>query len=290
MGHEASGTVHATGFSVTTREPGDNVAIEPGLPCTRCASCKSGRYNLCPEMAFAASPGPGPATHGTLCKYYRLSEAFVYKLPEGRGLEEGVLVEPLAVAVHGVRLANIKPGHRIVVFGAGPVGILVAAVARQFGAKEVISVDLNAARLDFVKDFAATGIFTPDTNADAEINAKQIIKQFNLNRGSDIVIEASGAEVCVQMGIHVIAPGGTYVQTGCGKPDITIPLTELGQKEVILKGSFRYGTGDYELAVGLLEKIDVKKLITRTVEFRQAPEAWEAVGRGEGIKTLIRGV
>lgn len=292
MGHEASGTVHSIGSAVTTLSPNDKVCIEPGIPCSRCKSCKSGRYNLCPDMAFAASPGPGPATHGCLCVYYKLTERFVYKLPASVGLDEGVLVEPLAVAVHSITLAEIRPGHKVVVFGAGPVGILCAAVARQFGAVEVISVDMNAARLEFVEGFAATGGFTPDTTVDGATNAAAIIDRFQLDRGADVVIEASGAEPCVQMGIHVLAPGGTYVQTGCGKPNVTVPLTELGQKEAVVKGCFRYGAGDYELAIGFLRdgKIDVKKLISRTVAFKEAADAWESVGRGQGIKTLICGV
>lgn len=207
-------------------------------------------------------------------------------------LEEGVLAEPLAVAVHGNRLADVRPGHRVVVFGAGPVGILCAAVAREFGAAKVISVDTNAARLDFVKAFAATDVYTPDTAVDAETNASRIVEQFHLDRGSDVVIEASGAESCVQTGIHVLAPGGTYVQTGCGKPNIVVPLTKLGEKEIIVKGSFRYGSGDFELAVGFLKdcKIDVKKLISKTVAFKEAHDAWESVGKGVGIKTLVRGL
>jgi D-xylulose reductase len=227
-----------------------------------------------------------------LCVYYKLTERFVYKLPESVELEEGVLVEPLAVAVHSIRLADVKPGQRVVVFGAGPVGILCAAVARQFGAVEVISVDMNAARLEFVNSFAATGIFTPDTTVDGATNAAAIVEKYQLDRGADVVIEASGAEPCVQMGIYVLAPGGTYVQTGCGKPNVMVPMTKLGEKEAIVKGCFRYGVGDFEMAIGFLRdgKIDVKKLISRTVDFKEAPDAWESVGRGEGIKTLIRGV
>ena len=213
-------------------------------------------------------------------------------MPENVSLEEGVLVEPLAVAVHSIRLAEVKPGHRVVVFGAGPVGILCAAAARQFGAVEVVSVDMNAARLEFVKSFAATDTFTPDTTADGATNAAAIVERFRFDRGADVVIEASGAEPCVQMGIHVLAPGGTYVQTGCGKPNVTVPLTKLGEKEAVVKGCFRYGAGDFELAIGFLRdgKIDVKKLISRRVAFEEAPDAWESVGRGEGIKTLIHGV
>jgi D-xylulose reductase len=155
-----------------------------------------------------------------------------------------------------------------------------------------VSVDMNAARLNFVKDFAATGVFAPNTTADGATNAAAIVERFQLDRGADVVIEASGAEACVQIGIHVLAPGGTYVQTGCGKPNVMVPMTKLGEKEAVVKGCFRYGAGDFELAIGFLRdgQIDVKKLISKTVDFEEAPDAWESVGRGEGIKTLIRGV
>ncbi|PYH88134.1 GroES-like protein, partial [Aspergillus ellipticus CBS 707.79] len=119
LGHESSGTIHATGPAVHTLSPGDPVALEPGIPCRRCPSCKAGTYNLCPRMRFAADP---PHTHGTLTRYYKLPEDFCYRLPDGVGLREGVLMEPLGVAVHAVRLAGVRPGMRVVVFGAGAVG------------------------------------------------------------------------------------------------------------------------------------------------------------------------
>ncbi|THY26293.1 sorbitol dehydrogenase [Aureobasidium pullulans] len=286
MGHEASGTIHSLGSSVTTLKIGDKVCIEPGLPCTRCKSCNlaatisAQTWLLRHHLVLALLPMAVYASTIGLLKVFHVS------------LEEGVLVEPLAVAVHGNRLAGVKPGHRVVVFGAGPVGILSAAVARQFGAVEVISVDMNAARLEFVKKFASTGVFTPDANVDTDTNAAEIVERFKLDRGADVVIEASGAEACIQMGIYVLAPGGTYVQTGCGKPEVMVPMTKLGEKEVVVKGAFRYGAGDFELAVGFLSdgQIDVKKLISKTVDFEEAPDAWESVGEGEGIKTIIRGV
>jgi len=126
MGHEASGVVHSVGKMVHSLKPGDRVAIEPGFPCRRCKRCKEGRYNLCPEMKFAASP---PDSHGALAKFYRLPEDFCYKIPPCLGLDEAVLVEPLAVAVHIVRLADIRPGNSVVIFGAGTIGLFAAAVA-----------------------------------------------------------------------------------------------------------------------------------------------------------------
>lgn len=114
MGHEASGTISSIGSGVTQVRVGDRVAIEPGTPCRFCSACKNGTYNLCRQMRFAAAPGP-PDTQGTLSKYFRIAEDFVYKLDEGIGLEEAVLVEPTAVAVHAVKLADVRPGETVVV-------------------------------------------------------------------------------------------------------------------------------------------------------------------------------
>ena len=120
LGHESAGIVTAVGEKVTTLKVGDRVCMEPGIPCRVCARCKEGRYNLCPEMRFAATP----PIDGTLAKYYRLPEDFCYKLDESMSLEEGALIEPLSGALHAVRQANVKPGNSIVIFGAGPMGLL----------------------------------------------------------------------------------------------------------------------------------------------------------------------
>ena len=121
MGHEASGIVHSVGPAVTKVVPGDRVAIEPGFSCRRCKQCKAGRYNICPEMSFAADP---PDNHGTLARLFRTPEDFVYQIPESLSLEESVLLEPLSVAVHGARLAGITPGHTVLVQGSGTIGLL----------------------------------------------------------------------------------------------------------------------------------------------------------------------
>lgn len=129
MGHEASGTIHSIGSSVSSLQNGDRVAIEPGIPCRRCGPCKAGTYNLCRTMRFAAAPGP-PDTQGCLTKFYEIAEDFCYKIPTSMGLDEAVLVEPLAVAVHAVKLADVKPGETVVIMGSGTIGLMVANVAK----------------------------------------------------------------------------------------------------------------------------------------------------------------
>ncbi|KNG90643.1 alcohol dehydrogenase [Aspergillus nomiae NRRL 13137] len=207
MGHEASGTIHAVGSGVTTLAPGDRVAIEPGYPCRRCPRCKSGRYNLCPEMKFAADP---PFTHGTLTRYFKLPADFCYKIPDHISLADAVLMEPLAVAIHAVRLADVKPGNRVVVFGAGTVGLFCAAVAREFGAAVVVSVDVLEKRLCFAKEFIGTVGRTamPDLSITPEENAQRLIRTHGLGEGADVVIDASGAEASVQTGVFSLRMGG----------------------------------------------------------------------------------
>lgn len=290
MGHEASGTIHTIGSSVTSVKPGDRVAMEPGFPCRRCSRCKEGRYNLCKDMTFAASP---PYAHGTLCKYFKLPEDYCFKLPEHVSLEEGVLLEPTSVAVHMAKLVNVRMGENVVVFGAGTVGLLCGAVAKAFGAAKVVLVDILPRKLEFAEQFIkGCSTFIPDSSASSRENAAKIISTNSLADGADVVMEASGAEPSIQTGIHVLRTGGSYVQGGLGKPEVNFPIVTMSEKELSLKGCFRYSSGDFQTALALIAegKIAVKELITKTVPFEQATEAWETTRRGEGIKTLIRGV
>jgi D-xylulose reductase len=286
LGHESAGTVVEVGSQVSTLKKGDRIALEPGYPCRRCGSCLSGKYNLCPDMVFAATP----PYHGTLTGFWTAPFDFCYKLPDNVSLQEGALIEPLAVAVHIVRQAVVKPGESVVVMGAGPVGLLVAAVARAYGASKVVSVDIIQSKLDFALNFGSTHAYLSQ-RVSPEENAKAILDLAGLPKGADVVIDASGAEPSIQTSLHVVRMGGSYVQGGMGKSDINFPIMALCLKEVTAKGSFRYGPGDYALAIDLVAdgKVDVKKLVTGVVEFKQAEEAFKKVKEGEAIKILIAG-
>ncbi|KAI5803386.1 chaperonin 10-like protein [Peziza echinospora] len=290
LGHESAGIVVKTGSAVSTLKVGDRVALEPGTPCRHCVQCKAGAYNLCPDMKFAATP----PYDGTLAKYYVLPEDFCVKLPDNVSFDEGALVEPLSVGVHIMKQAQIKPGSSIVVFGAGPVGLLCCAVAKAFGATKIIAVDINQDRLDFALKYAATGVFNPITQGskDPAENAEKLNGLFNLGVGADVAVDASGAQPSIAAAIHVLRQGGTFVQAGMGKPDIDFPIVAMCCKELTVKGSFRYGPGDYKLAVDLISsgRVSVKELITGRVKFEQAEDAFKQVLGGKGIKILIEGV
>ena len=170
-------------------------------------------------------------------------------------------------------------------------GLLCCAVANAFGASKVVAVDIQQARLDFAQQYGVTSTFTP-SKVPATENAERLRQENDLGAGADVAIDASGAGPSVHTGIHVLRNGGTYVQGGMGRSEIQFPIMAACSKELNIKGSFRYGSGDYKLAVGLVSsgKVDVKKLITGTVKFEQAEQAFTAVKAGKGIKTLIAGI
>lgn len=287
LGHESAATVVAIGSGVSTLKVGDRVALEPGYPCRRCVQCTAGHYNLCPDMRFAATP----PYDGTLTGFWTGPEDFCYRLPDNVSLQEGALVEPLAVAVHIVgRQARVEPGQSVVVMGAGPVGLLCCAVARAYGANTVVAVDIVQSKLDFARSFAATHTYLSQ-RVTPEENARNIIQLANLGAGADVVIDASGVAPSIQASQWVVRNGGTYVQGGMGAADITFPIMAMCTKEVTMRGSFRYGPGDYRLAIDLVSmgKVDVKKLVTTTVPFNQAEQAFNKVKEGQVIKIIIAG-
>ncbi|KAF7355416.1 putative D-xylulose reductase A [Mycena sanguinolenta] len=228
LGHESAGIVSKVGPDVKHLKVGDRVAVEPGATCGACDACKLGRYNLCPDIVFAATP----PYDGTLGRFYRVPAHLAYPLPDGVSLEDGAMMEPLAVGVHSVsNLGGFRANQSIAVFGCGPVGLLCMAVAKALGASRIIAVDIVPARLEFAKEYAATDTYIPIPANEGESkldyskrNADAMKQQLHIeDRGAnaiDLVIDASGAEVSIQTAFYVVKTGGTFVQArGHGKPE-----------------------------------------------------------------------
>ncbi|KAL4757758.1 NAD(P)-dependent alcohol dehydrogenase, partial [Aspergillus foveolatus] len=285
LGHESSGIVVECG-SQSELTVGDRVALEPGIACNTCHFCRAGRYNLCREMRFAATP----PYDGTLATYYRVPAECCYKLPSHVSLRDGALIEPLSVAVHSCRLAGDMQEKSVVVFGAGPVGLLCAGVARAFGASTVVVVDVVMSRLQSAVKYGATHTHQT-TSESAEENAIAILGTAGLELGADIVLDATGAEPCMNSGIHALAAGGTFVQVGLGRPNPSLPVGQICDKEIIFKGSFRYGPGDYKTAIGLVSsrRIRLEGLVTHEFSFSQAEGAFHNVASRAGVKSVIYG-
>jgi D-xylulose reductase len=285
MGHEATGTVHEIGSDVQHLKPGDHVALEPGIPCRVCPQCKRGSYNLCPEMRFAAAP---PDTHGCLTRFYKLPADLCYLLPGSVGLREGVLVEPLAVGAHAVRMVGVEPGNHVVIMGAGTVGLCSAMVAKWFGAAEVVVVDLLEAKLEFARKLLDCRTFKATVGDEPDEMARRMQQQTGSGQ-FDAVIEATGAQACVQMGVYALRKGGHFVQTGLGKALIEFPIVAVSEKELHVHGAFRYGPDDFRIALEVVgsKKWEVASLISKDFSFADTTQAWEATRDGHGIKNLI---
>ncbi|ORY90163.1 xylitol dehydrogenase [Leucosporidium creatinivorum] len=302
LGHESAGIVVKVGSAVTSLAPGDRVAMEPGESCRMCYSCKDGHYNRCPSMAFAATP----PFDGTLAGFYKLPADMCYPLSHAVSLEEGALIEPLAVGVMAVTTIGQMPlGANVVVFGAGPVGLLTMAAAKALGARHVLAVDIQEPRLEFAKQYAASDYFVPTRTVEGETRlaysrrqADEIKARFNYAergpQGVDLIIDCTGAEICVQTALYLLKHGGTYVQVGMGTDSLTIPISTVLNKELTVKGSFRYGPGIYTQAIDLVSRglIDLKPLITHRYAFVDAAKAFAAnrAGKGEDGRALIKAV
>jgi D-xylulose reductase len=290
IGHESSGVVHEVGPAVTGIRVGDHVAIEPGVPCRRCMACKRGNYHLCQQVVFAAVP---PDTHGTLTKYYKSQDDYCHLL-KGDGfdidLKEGVLMEPLAVACHIMGQAGPVQGRRVAILGAGTIGILCGMVCNAYGADSIIISDISEQRRETAAKFLKCETMDPRDYPLGEDGAT-FLGNSAMRSSVDVVLECSGAQPALQLGIHILRLGGTIVQAGLGKPVQSIPILLLSEKEIKLKGTFRYGAGDFAEAIRLLRKgqVDVKSLISSISPFEKATDAISKTQRGEGIKNLIQG-
>ena len=286
LGHEASGVVSAVGSAVTTVQVGDAVTLNPVIPCYHCHYCNGGNTNLCAETL------KNDAKESMLCKYFKLLDYAVHKLPEGVSLEEGAMVEPTAVAVHMTRSAHVSIGHKVVIFGAGSIGLLGAAVAKASGAQQIYLVDTLVSKLDLAKHFVpGCETYAPEKGISVEENVKQLTEHFGLEGGADVVFETTGAEICVQTGLYLLKSGGSLLQAGVDKMINDFPMQVVCMKELTVKGCFAYNKDDFEVAIGLISsgKVAAKDLITKRVDFEQTADAWEATKKGEGIKTIIRG-
>ncbi|MDC6270705.1 NAD(P)-dependent alcohol dehydrogenase [Acetobacter pasteurianus] len=297
LGHESSGVVHEVGEGVKNLKKGDRVAIEPGVPSRYSEAYKSGKYEIDPDMCFAATPESDPKKPnppGTLCKYYKSPEDFLYKLPDNVSLELGAMVEPLSVGVHGIRLANLSFGENVIVFGGGPVGLLTAAAAKIFGALNIMVVDVVDEKLKLAKEIGAANYTFNSKSGGAE----DLIKAFDGIR-PDVVLECTGAEPCIKLAVQTVRDGGKVVQIGNASGDVSFPIVEFSSRELTLLGSFRYGYGDYATSIKILEKnyangkenvqVDFEKLITNVFPWKEAVEAYDFVRAGKAVKCIIDG-
>ena len=269
LGHEIAGTVVDTGPAVSEDLRGSRVVVEPAAWCGHCRHCAAGRYNLCEAGRCLGSP----PTHGGLARWVVAPENLVHVLPAGLDPVVGPLIEPLAVAVHAMNRAGLAADVDVMVSGGGPVGLLVAQVARQRGARSVTVVDPVAERLQVARDLGFDRAVTPD----------------EVDGGFDAVLECSGAPAALGAALRIARPGGRVVLVGTPPAgEIPVSLGVVQRYEVDIIGCFRYAHAFPE-AVRLAASGDVElaRLVTARFPLRQAREALVHAASGQGVKTIV---
>lgn len=259
LGHESAGTIVAVGADVTATRIGARVAVEPQTVCRRCEYCKRGSYHLCRAVEFY---GAWPVD-GSFADFEIIDDDFAHELPESMTFEQGAMAEPVSVAVHAVRKAKITEGSRVLITGAGPIGVLNAQVARAHGASEVIISDPVENRRQFAEAHGATRAIDP-----GQTDFSQFEEHF------DCYIDASGNARAIDAAIPTIRPGGIAVLVGMGGERLELPIALMQHREITLTGTFRY-VNTWPAAIALISsgRVDVDSLITGRFGLADVEEA-----------------
>jgi L-iditol 2-dehydrogenase len=266
--------VTAIGSAVTTLEIGQRVSIEPGVPCRRCPQCLAGRYNLCPDVRFFATP----PYDGAFSQYVAMPASFVYPIPDGMSDDAAGLIEPLSVGVWACRRGHVAPGTSVLVTGAGPIGLIAAQTARAYGADTVTVTDVNQHRLQLAADLGLATIDVGQTAiTDAGIEA-------------DVLLECSGNARATWDAVNTMARAGSVVLVGMGGDTVQLPLSYVQDRELTITGAFRYAnTWPTAIQLAASRRVDLDAMVTGHYGLRDVEAALTA-SRDDptSIKAIVR--
>jgi len=278
LGHEFSGVVkksNSKNFKI-----GDKVVVEPLIYCGKCEACNSGATHVCRYLKLY-----GIHKDGGFAEFVKIPDSSIYILPDDVTLIEGALVEPLAVAIHSLRMSGMKLGDNVLITGAGPIGILCGILARNFGANNVIITDISNFRLEIARKFSMTSFNSKQAN-----NFKTFINNFTDNCGADICFECSGIQEAINQALEVLAIKGTLVQVGIGKNNVEIDMKNIAYKEQRIVGVRVYAKGDFKRAINFIagKKENLPEIVTDIIKFKDILEAFKLSEKtGESLKILI---
>lgn len=283
LGHECAGTVVAVGDDVETLQVGDRVALEPGITCGQCEFCKSGKYNLCPDVQFLATP----PVQGCYENYIAFPENMCFKLPDNMTTKEGALVEPLAVGLHAAAQGSVTLGDSIVILGAGCIGLCTLLACKAYGATDITVVDVVQKRLDYAKKLGATRIVNGK-----EVDAVQFVNELTNGAGIAKVFETAGSPVTIAQTPHMVKSGGTIVLVGLSAdPEVKFNFGQIMAKEAKIESVFRY-RNIYPKAIAAISNglFDVSSIVTHEFDFDNIQEAFEcAINDKENVvKAVIK--
>jgi L-iditol 2-dehydrogenase len=271
LGHEAAGTIVGVGESVDPERIGQRVSIEPQRPDPDSEETRRGHYNLCPHMRFFATP----PVDGALCDYVTIGAAFAHPVPDSISDDAAALCEPLSVGIAAIRKAGISGGSHVLIAGAGPIGIVVAQLARAYGATDIVVSDLDESRREQAMAFGATTVLDPTVDPIGEL-------------GVDAFIDASGAPAAIVAGIRAVRPAGTVVLVGSGAESMELPTQLIQNRELVLTGVFRYAN-TWPTAIALVKsgRVDLDAMVTAHFPLEKAAEALDSDRTPGSVKTVV---
>ena len=279
LGHESAGRLVESGSNVSGFSSGDRVAIEPGVPCGSCEFCRSGRYNLCPDVEFMATPG----TDGALRDYVAWPAEYVHQLPASVSLREGALCEPASVGLHAVRRAEVDPGDSAAVVGGGPIGLISMMVARAAGAAELSIVDIVEDKLHRARELGVDHAFD-GTRADLATHVAETVVD-----APDVVIEASGSQAGVETAVSLAGRDGTVVLVGLA-PAAEVPLRpfDLVRNQVDIRTSYRFANTYADvLSMIAADRIEPNRLVDFELPFSEIESAFRRLETEPVIKGVV---
>ncbi len=277
LGHECAGIVEKVGADVSNVKPGDRVAVEPGVPCRRCTFCRQGKYHLCRDVVFLATPPYG----GSFQEYMAHAADFLFPVADEVSLPEAAMVEPLSTGMQAVRRSGLKLGDRVFIAGMGPIGLATLQAFLAGGAGAVYVSDVDEERLKLASEFGAARAFDA-----RDENLADELRDLTEGFGPEITVETAGSADATKLVADVVRPGGVAVLVGLA-PEATVPLNVLDiiDKEIDVRGVFRY-SNTYPAALSLIARgaVDVKRMVTAAYALEKANQAMADVAdRKPGI-------
>lgn len=278
-GHEVVGVVDTVGPGAAGFAEGDRVVVEPNLACGRCRHCRSGRYNICRELAVF-----GCQTAGGMADAFLIAADRLHHVPGGMSDQLAALVEPLATPVHAVAKAGIGPGSRVAVLGAGPIGLLVLVAARHAGAEAVVVTDVLAGKLDRARRLGA------DDALDARDPVLAARARAALGgQAPDVVFDCVATAGSMAQAVELVDKGGVVVVVGVAAGPVTVGLHLVQDRELSVLGSLMYVGQDVRRAIELLGSgaLAADDLVTAVFPLERAAEAFAATAAPEQVKVLV---
>ena len=278
IGHEMSGVIEAVGADVSGWTVGDRVTVRPLDSCGACPACKAGHSHICQKLKFIGIDRPG-----AMQKLWTVPAHTLHRLPDALTLKEGALIEPIAVACHDVRLGEVKAGEFVVVLGGGPIGALIALVAKQKGASVLVS-EVNPFRIKLLRDFGVE-VVNPE-----EIDLVALVEEQTGAAGADVVFEVTSSKAGVEMMTKLPRVRGRIVVVAIFSHPPQVDLFKFFWREISMRGARVYEAQDFEEAITLAASgaLPLDKLITNVCSLDDLEWGLRQLEKGgEVMKVLI---